>query len=109
MGSASSPPGLGSSKPSGPASGHAPASSTASRTTASNSSSSSGSRASSPAYRPSRPGLLRRPIFLKMARRRETFHGVRVPSAGRSSNARSHCSGGGRQPGAATGLSNKPP
>eukprot|EP00974_Lingulodinium_polyedra_P115306 11154768-Lingulodinium_polyedra.AAC.1 len=75
IGSASSPPGLGRSSPSGPTSGQAPASSTASRTTAYSSRSSSGSKESAPAYRPSRPGLLSRPIFLKMARRRGTFHG----------------------------------
>eukprot|EP00974_Lingulodinium_polyedra_P078901 7642458-Lingulodinium_polyedra.AAC.1 len=48
IGSASSPPDLGSSRPSGPTSGHAPASSTASRTTASSSKSSSGNNESSP-------------------------------------------------------------
>eukprot|EP00974_Lingulodinium_polyedra_P110354 10674539-Lingulodinium_polyedra.AAC.1 len=67
MGSASSPPGFGSRRPSGPSPGHSPASSMASSTPASNSRSSSGRRASSPANRPSSPGFLRRPIRLRIA------------------------------------------
>eukprot|EP00974_Lingulodinium_polyedra_P057552 5539173-Lingulodinium_polyedra.AAC.1 len=51
MGSASSPPGLGSSSLSGPTPGQVPASSTTFRMSASIWGSSSGSKASSPAYR----------------------------------------------------------
>eukprot|EP00974_Lingulodinium_polyedra_P019878 1921540-Lingulodinium_polyedra.AAC.1 len=49
MGSASSPPGFGRRRPSGPSPGQAPASSTASSTPASSVKSSSGRSASSPA------------------------------------------------------------
>eukprot|EP00974_Lingulodinium_polyedra_P037419 3589134-Lingulodinium_polyedra.AAC.1 len=55
MGSASSPPGFGSRRPSGPSPGQTPASSRAPNTSASNARSSSGRSASSPAYRPSNP------------------------------------------------------
>eukprot|EP00974_Lingulodinium_polyedra_P084740 8203402-Lingulodinium_polyedra.AAC.1 len=51
MGSASSPPGFGRSRPSGCRSGHAPASSTTSRTAHRTSRTSSGSNESSPTYR----------------------------------------------------------
>eukprot|EP00974_Lingulodinium_polyedra_P125951 11196434-Lingulodinium_polyedra.AAC.1 len=68
MGSKPSPPGLGSSSPSGPAPGHAPAISMALRMSASICSSSSGRSASSPAYLPSSPGRLRRPMRLRTLR-----------------------------------------
>eukprot|EP00974_Lingulodinium_polyedra_P063407 6121477-Lingulodinium_polyedra.AAC.1 len=55
MGSASSPPGFGSKRPSGPTPGHSPASSRASSTSARSARSSSGRSASSPANRPSSP------------------------------------------------------
>eukprot|EP00974_Lingulodinium_polyedra_P057680 5552081-Lingulodinium_polyedra.AAC.1 len=92
IGSASSPPGFGRSRPSGRRSGQAPASSTASRTAQRNSRTSSGNSDSSPAYRPSMPGFFLRPIFRKIARSRGAVHGVRAPKAGSSSNGRSQSS-----------------
>eukprot|EP00974_Lingulodinium_polyedra_P075838 7345389-Lingulodinium_polyedra.AAC.1 len=62
MGSRPSPPALGSRSPSGPTPGQAPAASTAFRTSANIWRISSGRSASSPAYLPSSPGRLRRPM-----------------------------------------------
>eukprot|EP00974_Lingulodinium_polyedra_P052758 5073757-Lingulodinium_polyedra.AAC.1 len=67
-GSASSPPGLGRSSPSGSASGHAPTRSTASRMRQSNWSNSSGRSDNSPGWRPSSPGFFRLPTLRKMDR-----------------------------------------
>eukprot|EP00974_Lingulodinium_polyedra_P085243 8253195-Lingulodinium_polyedra.AAC.1 len=94
IGSASSPPGFGSSNPSGPTPGHSPASSTAFRTAASSSRSSSGRSASSPAYLPSRPGRLRRPIFCRTARMSATVHRAHRGKAGNPSSAAIHSSPG---------------